>query len=440
LGNIVTAKQAFMITAYYNILRPTMTIFFPQGIGQLAETIVSVRRIEKYVLYDEIKNKKQAMSENADIEENSRADLNELTISGSEQLTITKNVVEKEFFEKANEETEKNENGSSTHLSETGVMVQNLKAKWNTESTEYTLNDVNLHVQPGTLVAVIGPVGSGKTSLLQTILGELPPESGSITVNGVISYASQEPWLFSATVRQNILFGLPMQRDRYREVVRKCALERDFQLFTHGDKTIVGERGVSLSGGQKARISLARAVYRRAAVYLLDDPLSAVDSHVGRHLFDKCMRDYLRGKIVILVTHQLQYLQHADQIVILEHGRVKAVGTYDSLRESGLDFAKLLSAPSDDEEGRGSVRRNSSTKLNRQNSESSMHSTDDTNVDETNVSQLNEEKRVVGKIGLQMYKNYFKAGGGLFTFVILLGFFFVSQFAASAGDYFLAYW
>jgi ATP-binding cassette, subfamily C (CFTR/MRP), member 4 len=447
LGNVVTAKQAFMITAYYNILRPTMTIFFPQGIGQLAETIVSVRRIEKYMLYDEIKNqKKGAMSDNEGGDKpagsKNHSELNELTVSGSEQSTITKNVPEKELLDSSNENEKAPVNGSTQHLSETGVMVQNLKAKWVPESPEYTLNDVNLHVQPGTLVAVIGPVGSGKTSLLQTILGELTPESGSIAVNGVISYASQEPWLFSATVRQNILFGLPMERDRYRQVVKKCALERDFQLFSHGDKTIVGERGVSLSGGQKARISLARAVYRRAAVYLLDDPLSAVDSHVGKHLFDKCMREYLRGKIVILVTHQLQYLQHADQIVILDHGRVKAVGTYDSLRETGLDFAKLLAEPSDDEAGSrsGSVRRNSSTRLNRQNSESSVHSAEETGVDETNVTQLNEEKRQVGKIGLELYTNYFKAGGGLFIFIILLSFFVVSQFLASAGDYFLSYW
>lgn len=168
-------------------------------------------------------------------------------------------------------------------------------------------------------------------------------------MNGIVSYASQEPWLFSGSIRQNILFGQPMNKKKYKKVIRKCALERDFSLFPNGDKTIVGEKGQSLSGGQKARISLARAVYRQANVYLLDDPLSAVDSHVGKHLFEQCMRDYLRGHIVILITHQLQYLQNADQIVIIEEGRVCAVGTYDSLQQSGLDFAKLLTLSSDDE-------------------------------------------------------------------------------------------
>ena len=157
------------------------------------------------------------------------------------------------------------------HLSDAGVIVEKAVARWDAKATELTLDGVDLHVQPGTLVAVIGPVGAGKSSLIHAILGELPLESGSIKVNGNVSYASQEPWLFSGTVRQNILFGLPMDRERYKQVVKTCALERDFHLFADGDKTIVGERGVSLSGGQKARISLARAVYRRAEVYLLDD-------------------------------------------------------------------------------------------------------------------------------------------------------------------------
>lgn len=164
----------------------------------------------------------------------------------------------------------------SAHLSEAGINVKNVTARWDEDNSEETLDNVSLLVQPGTLVAIIGPVGSGKSSLIQAILGELKINSGTIDVNGVVSYASQEPWLFSGTVRSNILFGEPMDKERYNKVVRKCALERDFALFPHGDKTIVGERGVSLSGGQKARISLARACYRKAGIYLLDDPLSAV--------------------------------------------------------------------------------------------------------------------------------------------------------------------
>ncbi|CAG2066994.1 unnamed protein product, partial [Timema podura] len=163
-----------------------------------------------------------------------------------------------------------------------------------------------------------------------------------MSLRGEVSYASQEPWLFVGTVRQNILFGQPYQPKRYKEVVRACALTRDLELFPNGDKTLVGERGVSLSGGQRARINLARAVYRDADIYLLDDPLSAVDTHVGRHLFEECVDTYLTKKIRILVTHQLQYLKEVDLIVILNNGQIEAQGTFQQLQESKFNFAQLL--------------------------------------------------------------------------------------------------
>lgn len=333
-----------------------------------------------------------------------------------------------------------NKSTSVAHLSAAGVHVKNLCARWDGESTENTLQNVNLRIQPGTLVAIIGPVGAGKSSLIQAILGELPLESGEININGVVSYASQEPWLFSGTVRTNILFGQPMDRERYRQVVKKCALERDFTLLPHGDKTIVGERGQSLSGGQKARISLARACYRNASIYLLDDPLSAVDAHVGKHLFEQCLRNFLKSSIVILVTHQLQYLQSVDQIVILNHGTVEAVGSYDSLRESGLDFAKLLTDPSSEEKAadENSLRRNqSSPKLQRQSSEASTTSLDDIEVD--NPMQV-IEKKSDSSIGFSLYRKYFNAGGGFCIFNVMVLSCIGAQLLASGGDFFLTYW
>lgn len=144
------------------------------------------------------------------------------------------------------------------------------------------------------------------------------PSSGICRVSGKIAYAPQEAWIFSGTIRQNILCGLEYDVKRYKKVVKACALEKDFSLFPNGDLSAVGERGVSLSGGQKARVSLARALYVDADIYLLDDPLSAVDTHVGRHLFDRGIKGYLRDKIRILVTHQLQYLRDVDQILILK--------------------------------------------------------------------------------------------------------------------------
>jgi len=149
-------------------------------------------------------------------------------------------------------------------------------------------------------------------------LGELVPIIGSCIVKGRIAYDSQEPWIFSANIRQNILCGSNYDAQRYKKVIKACALDKDFTLLPQRDHTAVGEKGVSLSGGQKARINLARCLYVDADIYLLDDPLSAVDTHVGRQIFDQAINGFLNDKIRVLVTHQLQYLKAVDQILVLK--------------------------------------------------------------------------------------------------------------------------
>jgi len=160
------------------------------------------------------------------------------------------------------------------------------------------------------------------------ILGELKPIKGISKVQGRLAYAPQEPWIFSGTVRQNILCGLVFNVTRYSQVVKAAALESDLSKFPHGDETQVGEKGISLSGGQKARIGLARCLYIDADIYLLDDPLSAVDVHVGRRIFDNAINGFLQGKIRVLATHQLQYLKNVDQTLVLE-----GVCTYKQIQQ-----------------------------------------------------------------------------------------------------------
>lgn len=148
--------------------------------------------------------------------------------------------------------------------------------------------------------------------------------------------------MFAGSVRQNILFGRQYDRIRYQQVVRVCALLRDFSLLPYGDKTIVGERGTSLSGGQRARINLARAVYRKADIYLLDDPLSAVDAHVGKQIFEECILGFLNDKIVILATHQLQFMKKVDRILVMDQGSIIGTGNFNQLKEAGLNFAMIM--------------------------------------------------------------------------------------------------
>jgi ATP-binding cassette subfamily C (CFTR/MRP) protein 4 len=195
------------------------------------------------------------------------------------------------------------------------------------------LNDVSIEVSSGELVGIAGAAGSGKSTLLQVILKEVEPTKGFVDVEGAVSYAAQEAWIFSASVRQNILFGQEMDQDKYQKVIRVCALEDDLSLFPHGDQTLVGERGVMLSGGQKARISLARAVYRDADIYLLDDPLSAVDAHVAEHIFNECILNYLKSKSVVLVTHQIKYLSKVTDVYFIENGKLTAGETLDKFKK-----------------------------------------------------------------------------------------------------------
>uniref|UniRef100_A0A674MHW2 Cystic fibrosis transmembrane conductance regulator n=1 Tax=Takifugu rubripes TaxID=31033 RepID=A0A674MHW2_TAKRU len=205
-----------------------------------------------------------------------------------------------------------------------------------------SLQNVSFSLNSNQLIAVIGPVGAGKSSLLSSILGELPKEKGVLTVSGQMTYASQQPWVYPGTIRSNILFGKEMDPQKYERVLKACALKRDLQLLPEGDLTLIGDRGATLSGGQKARVNLARAVYRDADIYLLDDPLSAVDAEVGRHLFEECICGVLKNKRRILVTHQLQYLKAADQILVLMEAETVQTVPEESRAEGNIGLKLYL--------------------------------------------------------------------------------------------------
>jgi len=209
------------------------------------------------------------------------------------------------------------------------VEIDELNSGW--KHDEFTLHNLSLHVKSKMLIMVTGPVGSGKTNLLMTILREIPIFSGQLSVTGKIAYVSQMPWIFTGTVRENILFGRTFNQVQYHSVLEVCDLNPDISSFPKGDLTMIGQRGVMLSGGQRARVALARAVYSDADIFLLDDPLSAVDAKVGKHLLEKCICEKLVDKIRILVTHQLQHLYQADKVIVLKEGRIVGEGTYEEL-------------------------------------------------------------------------------------------------------------
>ncbi|KMQ90611.1 multidrug resistance-associated protein, partial [Lasius niger] len=438
-GFKITAEKVFMITAYYNILRTTMTVFFPQGITQVAEAMVSIKRLQQFMMYDEMESPK-TVKENAN--ENYKENANESYKENTNEnykKNANENYKENAKKDLINHEKSDRVTTDQPDYIEHCISIENGSAKWVDYEREDTLQNINIKVRPGELFAVVGQVGAGKSSLMNIILKELRLQQGSIQVNGKIAYASQEPWLFAGSIRQNILFGRKMDHIRYDRVTRVCQLKRDFSMLPYGDKSIVGERGISLSGGQRARINLARAVYAEADIYLLDDPLSAVDAHVGKHMFEECIDKYLRGKTRILVTHQLQYLHNVSRIIVLKDGAIQAEGTYDELGSMGVDFGRLLENKTEEDEkprppsapiSRSNSRTGSITSL------SSYMTIDTSIVDPDEVAEMRSTGNVAGKV----YADYFRAGGNWCVIFIVTMLCILSQLAASGGDFFIARW
>ncbi|PRQ51289.1 putative xenobiotic-transporting ATPase [Rosa chinensis] len=231
--------------------------------------------------------------------------------------------------------------------SEESLKIDKGMFSWYPESSIPTLRDLNLEIHRNQKIAVCGPVGAGKSSLLYAILGEMPKVSGTVDVFGTIAYVSQNSWIQSGTVRDNILYGKTMEKNKYEKTIEACALDKDLSSFDHGDLTEIGERGLNLSGGQKQRIQLARAVYSDADIYLLDDPFSAVDAHTAAILFHAYVMAALAQKTVILVTHQVEFLSKVDKILVMEHGQITESGTFENLLTAGTAFEQLVNAHRD---------------------------------------------------------------------------------------------
>ncbi|OAY85588.1 ABC transporter C family member 10, partial [Ananas comosus] len=227
------------------------------------------------------------------------------------------------------------------------VIIKSSSFSWDGNPLCPTLKNINLELKPGEKVAICGEVGSGKSTLLAAILGEIPITKGAIEVSGKIAYVSQNAWIQTGTVQDNILFGSIMDKQRYHETLEKCSLVKDLEMLPFGDLTEIGERGVNLSGGQKQRIQLARALYKNADIYLLDDPFSAVDAHTATSLFNQYVMGALSEKTVLLVTHQVDFLPAFDSILLMSDGGILRVAPYHELLSSSREFQDLVNAHKD---------------------------------------------------------------------------------------------
>ncbi|GFP80473.1 ABC transporter c family member 3 [Phtheirospermum japonicum] len=311
----------------------------------------------------------------------------------------------------------------SVSSSDTSVEIINGNFSWDLTSPNPTLREINVKVWRGMRVAICGTVGSGKSSLLSCILGEMPKISGNVRLSGTKAYVTQSPWIQSGKIEENILFGKEMDRQLYNRVLEACSLNKDLEILAFGDQTVIGERGINLSGGQKQRIQIARALYQDADLYLFDDPFSAVDAHTGTHLFNECILGLLDSKTVIYVTHQVDFLPAADLILVMKDGTIKQAGKYNDILKSGSDFMELVGAHEEAlsaiDSMSGGEKSSGDSKPALQKQESRNDKVDDNG--EAKAQLVQDEEREKGSVGLSVYWNYIRTayGGLLAPFALL---------------------
>ncbi|KAL5574198.1 hypothetical protein UlMin_023795 [Ulmus minor] len=309
------------------------------------------------------------------------------------------------------------------------VEIENGKFSWDTESNIPILDKINLRVKRGMKVAICGTVGSGKSSLLASILGEMQKLSGTVKISGTKAYVPQSPWILTGNIRDNILFGNEYDIEKYGRTVKACALLKDFELFSGGDLTEIGERGINMSGGQKQRIQIARAVYEDADIYMLDDPFSAVDAHTGTQLFEECLMGILREKTILYVTHQVEFLPAADLILVMQNGKIAQAGSFEELLKQNIGFEVLVGAHS---QALDSILKAENTSRTNQTPEVEANSVSSSSygrhesehnleITEKEGKLVQDEEREKGSIGKEVYWTYLTTvkGGILIPIIIL---------------------
>ncbi|AMD21977.1 HFR122Cp [Eremothecium sinecaudum] len=440
-----TAANMFSTLGAFNAL--SLQLFFlPIALNTAADCLESTRRI-------------QAFLEAEEVPEGSAEDDVQLPSEKHPSSSSALTLVAASFEWPKYEDEQDNSSESSNSVMKKSEITYSTESLVDLSKSGFRgFHDLNLEIKKGELVFVAGAIGAGKTSLLNALAGLMTKTAGSLNVNGNVLFCGY-PWVQNATVRENVTFGSPFDEERYKEVIRACSLRSDLDTFPGGDYTEIGERGITLSGGQKARINLARCVYKESDIYLFDDIFSAVDSRVGSHIMEECIIKRLHNKTRIIATHQIHLAKDASKIIFLDNDGSVEVGTIDELRASNSNFAKLLELSSvtkhDESEPKEKwqpfnledAKANTSSKLIKM--KSAVSATDslsmfDVHDDfEARGRLIEAEARGTNGIPFSVYKKYLLAGTNgkeFFMIPLLLILIVVTTFFSLFYSVWLSYW
>ncbi|KAL8745735.1 MAG: hypothetical protein Q9190_002174 [Brigantiaea leucoxantha] len=418
----------FSSLALFNSLRMPLNLL-PLVIGQVIDAWASIGRVQDFLLAEEQKEDVQwdLEGENAISMKNAQFtwERNAIQNTDKDSGPGKRQVKEAKIATKAEKAAVKARKSISADGSDSSSTLTDVEA--------FKLQDLTFSVGRNELIAVIGGVGSGKSSLLAALAGDMRRMSGSVTMGASRAFCPQYAWIQNTTVRENILFGKDYDRRWYDQVIDACALKPDLDILPHSDQTEIGERGITVSGGQKQRLNIARAIYFNSDIVLMDDPLSAVDAHVGRHIFDNAICGLLKDKCRILATHQLHVLNRCDRIIWMQEGRIETVDTFENLMKGNESFRRMMAStaqeekPTSNEAGEDEVEEEKKDAKRRK-------------VTKRGAALMQQEERAVLSVSWDVYRAYVKASGTLFNGPFVVFLLIIGQGSNIATSLWLSYW
>ena len=433
LTHPLNPAKVFSSLALFNGLRMPLN-FLPLVLGQVIDAISSVRRIQEFLLAEEsvndfewdMENKNALDVQDADFtwERSPTQDPDKSGDGPRSYKQMKKDEKEEKKAQKTAAAKQADANNKDSPLDSTETLA---------DLKPFQINGINFTAGRNELLAVIGTVGSGKSSLLAALAGDMRKTAGKVTLGANRAFCPQYAWIQNATVKENIVFGQDFNEEWYEKVINACALRPDLEMLPNGDQTEIGERGITVSGGQKQRLNIARAIYFDADIVLMDDPLSAVDAHVGKHIMDNAICGLLKDKCRILATHQLHVLNRCDRIIWMDQGKIVTVDTFDNLMSTSEEFRKIMSTTA--------VENANAEKKEVNEDEIEEEKKDNaTRGAKKGAALMTAEERAVKSVSFGVYGAYLKAAGGWWVAPVVLFFLIMTQCSNLATSLWLSFW